>query len=95
LPVDFTLLSCPMKGRKPTLLKKFGSWDESAENWLKYPIHSAAKGGIFLTASSDVSYMFRPISGKLNTSFVSGKSAFFLSDHFCPLKTLQTANKIV
>jgi len=55
LPVDFTLLNCPPKDKKPVLLKKFGTWNESTENWSKYPVHTAGKGGIFLTASSEVS----------------------------------------
>ena len=66
LPIDFTLLSCPPKGKKPLLLKKFGTWNESVENWSKYPIHHVAKkGGIFLTASSDV-------SSKLKSTLNSG-----------------------
>lgn len=55
LPVDFSLHTCPPKGKVPALLKKFGKWDEDTENFLKYPIHYASKNGIFLTASSDVS----------------------------------------
>lgn len=50
---DFSLLNCPPKNKKPTLVKKFGSWDDTEENWLKFPIHYAKKNGAFITASSD------------------------------------------
>ena len=53
--VDFTLLTSPPQDKIPTLLKKFGNWNTTQENWLKYPIYSAAKGDILLTASSNVS----------------------------------------
>ena len=54
---DFTLLNCPPKDKKPTVLKKFGSWEESVENLAKYPVHAVSKNGVFITASSDVSYL--------------------------------------
>lgn len=56
LAVDFSLLVCPPRDRKPKLLKKFGNWNESTENLARYAIHTASKNGeIFFTASSDVS----------------------------------------
>eukprot|EP00111_Clytia_hemisphaerica_P010409 TCONS_00030414-protein len=51
LPVDFTLLNCPPKDKKPVLQKKFGSWNEETENLLKYPVTAGSKNGIFLAAS--------------------------------------------
>lgn len=57
IPVDFSLLANPVKGKTPTLLKKFGSWDENMENFLKYPVHLASQNGIFLAASSEVNFL--------------------------------------
>ena len=59
LPVDFTLLNCAPKDKKPVLQKKFGSWDENTENFLKHPVTAGSKNGIFLAASpSDVTKVF-------------------------------------
>ena len=51
LPVTFSLKTCPPSGIKPTVLKKFGGWNEESENIAKYPIYSTSKNGIYLTAS--------------------------------------------
>ena len=56
LPVDFTLLNCAPKDKEPILIKKFGTWNENTENFLKNPITAGSKNDIFLSASrSDVS----------------------------------------
>ena len=56
LPVDFTLLNCAPKDKKPVLREKFGNWDENTENLAKNPITAGSKNGVFLSAThSDVS----------------------------------------
>ena len=55
LPVGFSLLAPPPAGIKPTVLKKFGNWNESEENIAKYPIHLVSNKDTFLAAWSKVS----------------------------------------
>ena len=56
LPVDFSLLVCPPRDKKPKLIKKFGDWNETKENIANYPMYLTSKSnGVFLMASSDVS----------------------------------------
>lgn len=83
LDAGFTLLNCPPKDKKPTLLKKFGNWDENVENLMKYPVHSVSKNGVFITSSSDVRYFL------IRTLFIRiYKTCFYLKINFL-LRKLQ------
>ena len=53
IPNDFSLLSCPTTGNKPTVLKRFGTWNEATENIAANPIYLTQQNGIFLTANTD------------------------------------------
>ena len=50
-----SLLTCPPEDFKPTLLKKFGDWNEETELLAKYAPCISSNNGVFLKAGSVVS----------------------------------------
>nr|XP_047134262.1 uncharacterized protein LOC100206071 [Hydra vulgaris] len=51
IPVEYDSFSCS-KSYRPTLLTKFGTWDESVENIAKYPLCISLKNGFVMSANS-------------------------------------------
>ena len=50
-----SLLTCPSKGFKPKLLKKFGDWNEETESLAKFAPYITSSNGVFVKAGSAVS----------------------------------------
>ena len=51
-----SLLTCPSEDFKPTLLKKFGDWNEKTELLAKYAPCISSGNGVFLKTGSVVSF---------------------------------------
>ncbi|XP_065647462.1 uncharacterized protein LOC100205261 isoform X2 [Hydra vulgaris] len=63
IPVEHNSLLCS-KFHKPTLLKKFGTWNELVENIAKYPLCIVSNKGFFMAANSlDVGDSYGIIAG--------------------------------
>ena len=50
-----SLLTCPPKGFKLKLLKKFGNWNEETESLAKYAPYITSSDGVFVKTGSAVS----------------------------------------